>query len=247
MANNDENTSIVEKDYEILRTKINDLNFVHGVSLYRDETATKRRIEAGYLNKFENNMSVVTEDGSFLLDNIFMRMDRFYYSVTINSYGLFELTSKNYNQRYELRNEVAFYKYISDFEGNFLSERDFNKLLLILSNRTICFTPDDFIKMDSYILNGSFDVPSIRTGIYGVKEKSYNFDLDPLSMSGLKIASEEHRRALSDSTTERSYVEDSFGNRLSLHDFYFGMIMLNNGNEYKKSLLDQYIATSEVL
>ncbi|WP_439882664.1 hypothetical protein ACSX1A_05730 [Pontibacter sp. MBLB2868] len=240
MANNDENKSIVEKDYEILKTRIKELSFIHGVSIYIDDTATKRRVEAGYSSKFENNMSVVTEDGSFLFDKIFMRMDRFYHTVTINSYGLFEFTSKKYNGRYELRNEIAFYKYISDYEGNFLSENEFNKLLEILSNRTMCFKPEDFIKMDAYILNGSFEIPSIKTGIYGIKEKSYDFDLHPLSMSGLNVVSEEHRRPLSDSTTTSSYVEDSSGNKLSLHTFYFGMLMLNNGNLYRNSLLNQY-------
>jgi len=52
MANNDDK-KIVQKDYEILKSRYSELNFIKGVTIYKDDTATLRRISEYYKNVTE--------------------------------------------------------------------------------------------------------------------------------------------------------------------------------------------------
>lgn len=237
MSNTDPQ-KIFEADYDYLKQQINKLNFINGVAIYYDPMATLRRSN-GYQNNWENNFGIITSDGFFIQDKIAMRMDRFYNQLLINGYGLFELTRKDYNSFSE--DKTSYHKYIFDTEGNYLSEYDFERLILILSNRNQCLSPEKFIEMIPDLKEGIFKIVDGSSNIWREKDGEYNLEFEREREDGLFFYTEEYSRPRSDSYTEFQYVRDRMGNKMYLNEFYQGLLMLDNGKKYLTELTNQFI------
>jgi hypothetical protein len=238
MSNLDEN-KIFNEDYIILKQKFQNLDFINGVAIYYDSSATKRRISQGSENKWENNYGVITSDGFFLKDKIAKYFDRFYNQIAITSYGLFKLTRKDHNIYSE--DKIAYHTYIFDCEGNYLCEDDFDTLLLILSNRNICYSPEKFIEMIPDLEKCTFKIVGNTSNIWREKDGEYKLEFNKEREDGLHFYTEDLMRSSSDSYTEFQYVRDKMWNKMHLNDFYHGLLMLNNGKKYLSELSNKYL------
>lgn len=127
-----DNQTIVDEDYKIMKSNIQRLLFICGVTIYWDPSATERRKSKGDINLCENNYSIVSDDGFFLMDKSRMLADRFYNCIEVNDYGLFKLSHKFSSDK--SLGDLCIRTHYYDYEGNHISDYVFNNLITILSN-----------------------------------------------------------------------------------------------------------------
>lgn len=230
---NKDGIKIIEKDYEILKTSFHKLKFIKGVAVYFDPTASERRIREG-----QNNFSIVTEDGIFIMDKSKMLLERFYKYIEINEYGLFKLEHASPNFGLVFSGSLMS-SYIFDFEGNYLTDSDFNTVIKILSNRIKCYSPSDFIKMPFELETGRFAIIDRYSLAWTTKTGVVSLEFDKEYDNGLKYTVEESRTG-PDRYIELEYVQDKYNNKMYLNEFYYGILMLNNGKIYLNELARQF-------
>jgi hypothetical protein len=248
MANLDDK-KIFEEDYEVLKENFDKLHFIDGVAIYCDRTATQRRVNFGYKNKWPNNYSLVTEEGKFLMDTIAMRLKRFYHKIRINEDGLFKLTFKDNNyllQHYKSHppshRNYTYHSILFDTEGNLSDTYNLNTLKKILSNRKKCHKPSNFYSILNYLERSGFMIVDKKTNIWKGKEGENVIEFNKEREDGLKFITRRIHRP--DSYLEGQHVIDKFDNEMSLNDFYKGLVMITNGKKYLKKLSEFYFEFS---
>ena len=221
-------------DYKTLKEKFEKLKFVGGVAMYFDPNQKQIEIDLPNNKKIviDNKYSIVTSDGSFLSDKNPMYLDRFYHKITINKYGLFEVTSKSYSF-----DSVFYHTKLFDTNGNYLRQDSFETLIKILSNRNKCYHPDDFSTINKHLVQDKIYIGSFNSGWWLQNQYDLKINYNSTLDDGLILFSKDNRRPGSDSENELYYIKDSKGNSLYLGDFYTGMKMLHFGKLYLEALL----------
>lgn len=197
-----------------------------------------------YYLPIENNMTIVCEDGNFLIHDDYYR---FYNNIEISEEGLFKLEKRECSyisfdeDTYELQyGRICTYKhyYYIDSEGYRLSSQDFISFMRFLSN----YKSDYLVLLDE-LKNSKFKITSLRYNTYDDNDGINEIDWGKERDDGLTFYCEEHRRALSDTYTTTQHVRNNMGGLISLNTLFIGLKMLYNGKKYLETLKEDYINT----
>lgn len=231
-----EDSLIVKEDYLALNKKISQLKFINGVAFYEDKTATERRVLSGYMNKWENNLSLVNENGKFLTDIVHNYTDRFFNSIQFNKHGLFLL--ENHSNSTHEHNLPFIHQQLMDYKGNMINEYTLETVIKILLNRNIENATDhQKLELPIEMQNGRFDTTFCNGEFrsqWKQKEGDYNLCNGKERNDGLVYFYKIEGR----NQNESEYVKDQEGNNIELNNFYKGIIMLQNGKKYWNKLID---------
>lgn len=228
----DNRDELIKQDYDILKTKFHKLHFLNGVAIYYDKSATSRRIKFGEISGFENNFSLVKDDGAFLISGVFFN------KIHINKYGLFVL--KIARHHIYPTDRISFDEFTIDKDNNMLM-CNFSDFVDLLANRNNCYSTADFSSILDELELSRFKVVEKVSRRWILKEGKFDLDFDQSREDGLIFHNEEFSRGLSDSYTEVHNVSSGYENKISLNDFYLGLKMLQNGQEFLKSTIEYYL------
>ncbi len=217
---NMEEPLILQQDVENLNNKMPFLTFISGVSIYCDPTASRRR-EVEHNNIF----AIVTREGNFQKENI----TRFYDEIKINYLGLFNLSYRK--TQYDGR--ISHWNLMRDFEGNEMDYNDFTTFLTILKSRNKRFGPEEYYTMEVDIKNSRFNIidKNLR---WIIKSGERELKL------GIRDDGLEYLNYETYGRPDRCYthheIKDQNGNQISLNNYYWGFVMLENGKKYLNAM-----------
>ena len=203
----------------------------------------------------DNNFSIVSKDGAFIMSNQRMSLPWFYNNIKINDYGLFECEERELiidgrkliedadwniaeKPRYTsgtIRTSSRFL--IWDAQSNCLSKDEFYKSIEILSNSTDNFEKllADKPKINFNVGNGAYyEYSDLHEG-----EKEADWDIVlPNGLTYYYIT--RSQRGSDYKYFADPYVKDKNGNCLPVKAFYLSLCMLNNGKHLTNAILADY-------
>jgi hypothetical protein len=214
------NLNDMTKNQERLRQKMSKLLFIDGVAIYYDP-----------LQESKYKYTIVDNDGKFIIEKIngFGDASFFLESIVIQENGLF-------------LGEHQYGKYLFDKEGNKIREDDFERFKRILINRDKLPLIGDLYDAPKELMESRFRVCSICGGWYEKEGNGYiDFGVD---YNGLIYTYEYHSRVGKDYGLEIEYVNDKYGNKMYLHDFWRCFLLAKNGKSYLKAVREYLLLLS---
>lgn len=208
----------LKEDKEYLLTKIHSLIFIEGVAIHHDPLASKRR----GLTQNNANYTLVSKEGDFITDGSGYR---FFNSITVNEYGLFSVVVPTY-----------FSTYYVDVNGVLLEQELFTKFFELLAKRNPQPPIVTYFMMEDEIKKSRFKIVSKPSHTWVTKEGSQDLPWGKRPDGLIYEESEESRRP--DWTAIHHDIHDGQGNRISLSDYYWCFMMLENGRKYLRQFLD---------
>jgi hypothetical protein len=222
-----------ELTYDLL--KCIDLNNSRNTRLYYQTITT-------IVNFFQipNNLTVVTEAGKFLISESFPAPARFASEVKVNEFGLFEISQRWFEFSYDsirLSTRLGLF----DYEGNKADARSLSNVLSILASRLDCKSPLDFCKMINDLEVGSYR--SLSDSNVWYKKKGVELEFDCERTDGLEFYKYFETRVDREDVVIEC-VRDKRGNSTPLHVLYNYLKILNNGRDYRNSIIEHYVQNS---
>jgi hypothetical protein len=218
--------------------------------LINDKNTYSKLMESiwGYL-PIENNYTLISSDGQYLMSKNFMFVPCYFHNIEINEYGLFKCETRKigfesgrYNSTirdYDLDCiKTSGQIYYWDTQGHLFDKYGYETFIDIITETNI-----DCKKLLNELDDSIFKIVGPKCNSWSTKEGKEHIKWWVQREDGLYFYTEEYSKPGKDSYTDFEYVRKSDGQRMYLKDFYFGLKCIKNGSEYLNQLKKEFIRT----